>query len=78
MPRNITVTVRFGVSNELSKAVSENTTVGQLVNDRNIQATLGFGANVQAVIDGTVQPDNAPLSDGDVITVETKANTKAA
>lgn len=73
----MTVTIRFGASNELSKAVPAGTTVGTILRDANVKAVLGFGDNVQAVVDGVVQRDTAPLDDGDVVTVETRANSKA-
>ncbi len=74
----INVTLRYGVSNELTRAVDAGTTVGQVLRNTSFQAALGFGSNTQAVIDGVVQRDTAPLSDGDVITIETKANAKAS
>lgn len=73
----ISVTVRFGASNELTREVADNTTVGDILRNSTFQAALGFGANVQAVVDGAVQPDRTTLSNGDIITVETKANSKA-
>lgn len=71
------VTIRFGLANELTKDVPEGTSVGTLIHDRSIASALGYGSNVQAVVDGVVQSDNSPLSDGDVVTIETKANSKA-
>ena len=73
----MTVTIRFGASNELSKSVPEGTTVGSILCDNNVKAVLGFGDNVQAVLDGVVQRDSAPLADGDILVIETRANSKA-
>lgn len=74
----INITIRFGASNELNRGFSEGTTVGTILADRNLKAVLGFGDNVQAVIDGQVQPTSAPIGDGDVVTIETRANSKAS
>lgn len=73
----ISVTIRFGSTNELTREFAAGTTVGSVLSDRNLQASLGFGGNVQAVVDGQVQQSNSPLTDGDVVTIETKANSKA-
>lgn len=73
----MTVTIRFGPANELTREFARNTTVSTLLGDRGIQSALGFGSNVQAVIDGEVQNPASPLADGDVVLIETKANAKA-
>ena len=42
-----------------------------------VRAALGFGDNVKALIDGAAQPMTNGVANGDVITVETAANSKA-
>jgi hypothetical protein len=73
----ITVTVEFGPSNTLNKELPDNATVGTIRRDRSILTALGVTGNVKALIDRQEQPDDAPLEDGDIITLETVANTKA-
>lgn len=74
----ITITTRFGATNELTKEFSEGTTVSQLLSNQSVKATLGFGDNVQAVVNGSILAGNTVLDDGDVVTIESKANSKAA
>lgn len=71
------VTFRFGPTNELSKNLREGTTVQQALSDSSLKAGLGFGDNVQAIIDDTVQSGSTTLNDGDIVTIETRANSKA-
>jgi sulfur carrier protein ThiS len=75
---DIRVTVRFGPANEVSRTYPEGTTVGALLRDRSLLATLGAGANVKALIDRAEQGPDTQLADGDVVELETVANSKAA
>ena len=77
MNGNIGVTINFGLSNQLTRTFPTGTTVGELLNNPNLQAALGFGTNVVAKIDGVVQAPNNRLGDGDEVDIEIKANTKA-
>lgn len=74
----ITITTRFGATNELTKGFPEGTRVSQLLSNQSVKATLGFGDNVQAVVNGSILAVNTVLDDGDVVTIESKANSKAA
>jgi hypothetical protein len=73
----ITVTVRYGLSNELTREFKEGTTVGSVLGDPNIMAALGMGSNVVGKIDGSTMEMNHRLEDGDEMDVEVRANTKA-
>lgn len=73
----LSITIRYGATNELSKSVRPGTTVQNILSDTTIQGALGFGSNVQALSDGQVLSSTATLSDGDVLVIETKANSKA-
>lgn len=73
----ITVTVRYGLSNELTREFKDGTTVGMVLGDPNIMAALGMGANVVGKIDGATKAPNDLLEDGDEMDVEVRANTKA-
>lgn len=74
----IEITIRYGATTEIKRSFPEGTTVGTIINDRNLQAYVGFGSNVQGVVNGEVQDIHASLEDGDILVVETKANAKAA
>lgn len=71
------ITIRFGSTNELTRTVNDRYTVGDVLNDSNIRAALGFGSNVHALVDGQVQNPSTRLEDGDIVVIETKANSKA-
>lgn len=71
------ITIRYGATNEVTKSVRPGTTVAQVLGDISIQGVLGFGSNVQALVDGQVLNGTASVSDGDVLVIETKANSKA-
>jgi hypothetical protein len=70
------VTIKFGL-NSLQKAIDSGTTVSDFVGDPDTQAALGFGDNVDVLLDGTVVEGFTQLSDGDHLVIRTKANAKA-
>lgn len=70
------IVISYGL-NSLTKDVAHGSTVADLINDENIQAALGFGQNVDALIDSAVVGSYTTLSDGDEIVVQPKANAKA-
>jgi len=70
------VTVKFG-SEVISKNVPFGTTIGQLINDPDLRATLGYGDNTRALINGVEQPNSAVVPNGAIVKVETRANSKA-
>ncbi len=47
----IEVTLKFGLTKQVTREVPEGTTVRQLMTDPNNRAILGFGENVAATID---------------------------
>lgn len=55
----------------------EGTTVGALLADANIKAVVGFGDAVTPVVEGATVESSFELSDGDTITLQAKAATKA-
>lgn len=75
--QNISVSISYGADNSLTRSVPQGTKVGQLLADPAIKAALGFGDNVQAVIDGARQEAGATLRNGDEIVVESRACAKA-
>lgn len=73
----IEVTLRFGLTKMLTVEVPEGTTVGTLLSNPNYKASLGYGENVNAVIDGTTVSSADTVSDGDTIVLEKQAASKA-
>ena len=72
----IHITVRYGLERSASIEVSEGTSIAQVLEQ--VRPALGFGCNVKALIGGAAQPDSNTVRDGDVISVETAANSKAS
>lgn len=73
---DIVVSISYGPANTITKSFPRGTTVGNIRNDANLRATLGFGANSKVLINRYEQPDNAPVQHGDTLMIETVANTK--
>lgn len=74
----IAIRVRFGVGNERAYTVSVGTTIGQIKADATNKSTLGYPANVRALIYRVEQPDHTQVSNGDLIDLETVGTSKAA
>ncbi len=73
----MSVTIRYGSGNELRKEYPEGTTLGQIINDPNVRAVLGYGQNVTAHVGGLPQIDTVRAAQGMTISVQDKACTKA-
>lgn len=73
----ISVTVRYGLSNELTRDFPDGTTVGAVLSNPNIMAALEIGSNVVGKIDGSTKDPGYVLYDGAEMDVEVRANTKA-
>jgi hypothetical protein len=71
----VTVTVRYGLERSITTVVPAGSTI-EFVLDK-VRAALGFGSNVKALIDGASQPLTGNVAEGDTISVETAANSKA-
>ena len=71
----VTVTVNYGLERSITTVVPAGSTI-EFVLDK-VRAALGFGSNVKALIDGAAQPHTGSVADGDTISVETAANSKA-
>lgn len=73
------VTVSFGLDNSVTTSrYPEGSTVGTLVRDSWTKQALGFGDNVEAVINGVAMPECTPLAAGMIVTLRTKAGSKGA
>ncbi len=64
-------------SNDVLRNVPEGTTIGQLIQDRELRITLGYGDNVRALVAGVEQSQQAIVPDGGTVVIETRANSKA-
>ena len=69
-------TVKYGVD-EVTRNPSTPPTIGDIRQDDNLQATLGYGDNINLLVNGVAQGDCTLVPDGAVVTVETAANQKA-
>lgn len=73
---DITFTVKYGVDS-VTRTTPGVVTVGDIIEDDDLRAHLGYGDNVRALINGVEQPDDAGIPHGAVLVIETAANTKA-
>jgi len=71
------LTITFGLSNSVTKAAESYPTVNSVISDASLRQVLGFGDNVEARVNGVTCDVGQALADGDVITLVTKANSKA-
>lgn len=73
----VSFTVSFGPGNEGTYTRPVGFTIRQLIDDVEIKSDLGHGANTKANIDNVTQPDATTIRDGDVVTLQSVANSKA-
>jgi len=71
------VTIRYGVDS-INKTFEIPVTIGQLRNNQEIRAALGYGDNVKLLINGVEMPDNAVVPNDGTVVVETRCNAKAS
>lgn len=74
----IEVTLKFGMTRQITVDVQDGTTIRTIVSNPNNKAVLGYPENVSAVIDGNTVDFDDTVSDGDVIVLEKQAASKAA
>jgi len=72
---DISVTVNYGLERSATTEVPLGTTIQQVLD--NMRPALGYSCNVKALIEGAAQPLTNEVVAGDVINVETAANSKA-
>lgn len=70
------ITVQYG-SQKLTREVSDDFNVGNIKTDSHFKAGLGFGDNVNVLVDGVIMDSDAEVDDGETAVVETACNTKA-
>jgi len=71
------ITITFGLSNSVTKDVDSYPTVNSIIADPSLRQVLGFGDNVEARVNGVTCDVGQYLSDGDTVSLVTKANSKA-
>lgn len=72
------VTFRYGASRELTRSITPQTTVREILANPEIRAGLALPENVTAVVDGRTLNSDSRFSDGDVVVFEKQAAVKAA
>lgn len=75
---NIEVTVRFGVGNGRIISVASGTTIGQVIDNPETKASLGYPNNVRALINRVEQSRNTRLVNRDIVDLETVGTSKAS
>lgn len=71
------IKVRFNLDTT-ARELPQGATIGDLRRNEDIKAKLGYGDNVNFLIDGVVMSDDVELPAGAEVVVETKANTKGS
>lgn len=74
----ISITVKYGTGNSLTRNFDIPVTVGEILGDDSVAAALGFGDNVEGFINSVPQPESVTLRNGDVLSIHDKACAKAA
>jgi molybdopterin converting factor small subunit len=72
----MSILIRYGVNNSVSKPVGEFPTVSSVLTHSGLRQFLAFGDNVEARIDGVAVDGGTALKDGDTIDIVSRANTK--
>jgi hypothetical protein len=70
----MSIMIRFGVSNQVTRDVAAFPTTNSILRDPSLRQGLGFGENVEAVVNGSADIHN--LTDGDIVDIRSKSNTK--
>lgn len=72
-----TVTLRYGLTNTVTRSFNDNTTVGDILTDRSILAALSAPESVNAVSGGETLAHDEYISNYNAITLEQQASSKA-
>ena len=70
-----TITVKYSID-QFQTEVEDGFTVGQLKADEKLQNALGYGDNVNVLVDGVAQNDSVVIPNLCSLKVETAANKK--
>ena len=74
---NNTITVRYGMSNSVSRSFNEDYTVGSLLRDTSILGALSAPEGCVAVSNGQTLSNDSYVADYSSITLERQASSKA-
>ena len=74
---NNTITIRYGMSNSVSRSFDENYTVGSLLRDTSILGALSAPEGCVAVSNGQTLSSDNYVADYSSITLERQASSKA-
>lgn len=72
----MSILIRYGVNNQVSKETSEFPTVGAILSHAGLQQFLGFGSNVEARVGNMTVDTGYVLRDDDIVDLVSRANTK--
>ncbi len=72
-----TITVQFGCRS-VTREYEYGVTAASLIEDETLQAVLGHGENVRALIAGVEVGPSVEIPSGAIVVLETKANTKGS
>lgn len=70
------ITIKYGVDT-ITKSVDAGLTISGIRTNDDYQLVLGYGDNINLLINGVAQCDSVVVPDGAVVVIETAANTKA-
>lgn len=70
------IKIKYGLDS-ITRPINDGSTVEDLRRNTVIQMAVGYGDNVNFSRDGEVLDSDEVLHDGDVVTVENRANEKA-
>ena len=71
-----TITISFGINNSVTREAGNYPTVSSVLQDGNLKQFLGFGNNVEALVNGVTADAGQELVAGDRIELRTRANVK--
>jgi len=69
------IMIKYGPGNSTNLEDHRFATIRELLEDRNLQAILGFGTNVTALVNGLSGVET--INPGDTIDLVSRGNTKA-
>ena len=74
---NNTITIRYGMSNSVSRSFNEDYTIGSLLRDTSILGALSAPEGCVAVSNGQTLSNESYVADFSTITLERQASSKA-
>jgi len=72
-----TVTIRYGMTNSVTRDFDNEATIGDMLNDRSIRAALSAPENVRAVSGGQTLDSDDYITSFSSVTLEQQASSKA-